>query len=260
MLDSVAVALAVPAGNARLSPLASSLRVTTEWHRPLLEPLLWRLREEKCAHLWQPALAAAPAAQAYQVFERMLTGGRPCTVFTYHLPNGGRDEAVAVGTMSPRVARDSPEDGIPVLGRTYVLPEYRGRSVYALVLRHRLGLCADRWGRRLLGVHMGTSSPRVESVFRASFPGRVVRIGDEDIGDAGVVAALLGLTAEFDRQAALPVPPHLAHARRLLGEYLAHGADAVPVAQALPALGTLAGCQDAYRILHQFLAALPDLR
>jgi hypothetical protein len=244
----------------RVSSLAASLRVTSEWRRPLLEPLLWRLREEKCGHQWQPALAAAPASESFQVFEREVTGGRPSTVFTYYLSRDGRDEPVAFATMSPRVARDSPEDGIPVLGRAYVHPGYRGRSVYPLVLRHRLDLCWRRWGRRLLGVHIGTSSPRVETVFRASFPGRTIRLGDEDLGDAGVVAALVGLTAEFDRQAALPVPARLAGEHRLLCGYLAHGADAMPVAHALPALRALAGCRDAYRLLSQFLEALPKLR
>jgi hypothetical protein len=244
----------------RVSPLAASLRVTSEWRRPLLEPLLWRLREEKCGHQWQPALAAAPASESFQVFEREVTGGRPSTVFTYYLPRDGHDEPVAFAMMSPRVAKDLPEDGIPVLGRAYVRPGYRGRSVYPLVLRHRLDLCRRRWGRRLLGVHIGTSSPRVETVFRASFPGRTVRLGDEDLGDAGVVTALIGLTAEFDRQTALPVPARLAGEHRLLCTYLAHGADAMPVADALPALRALAGCRDAYRLFSQFLGALPHVR
>ncbi|HEU0086831.1 MAG TPA: hypothetical protein VFQ77_04165 [Pseudonocardiaceae bacterium] len=244
----------------RVSPLAASLRVTSEWRRSLLEPVLWRLREETCGHLWQPALAAAPASESFHVFVREVTGGRPSTVFTYYLSRDGRDEPVAVATLSPRVSKDSPEDGIPVLGRAYVRPEYRGRSVYALVLGHRLDLCRRRWGRRLLGVHIGTSSVRVETVFRASFPGRTIRLGEEDLGDAGVVTALIGLTAEFDRQTALPVPARLADEHRLLCEYLTHGAAAMPVTAALPALRALAGYRDAYRLLSQFLEALPHLR
>lgn len=237
-----------------------SLQVTSECQRSLLEPLLWQLREERCAHLWQPMLAAAPAAESYQVFLRALAQGRPCTVFTYYLRQDGRDEAVAVGTISSRVARYLPEDGIAVLGRTYVRQEYRGRSVYAMTLQHRLDQCAQRWGRRLLGVHLGTSSRRVEAVFRDSFPGRVVRIGEEDLGEAGVVSALLGLSAQFDRQLASPVPPHLAAEHRALTAYLAHGEDALPLTQVRRALHALAGCQDAYRILGQFLGALTDLR
>jgi GNAT superfamily N-acetyltransferase len=241
-------------------PLAASLRVTNEWHRPLLEPLLWRLREEKCEHVWQPALASASASGSFDVFVQEVTGGRPSTVFTYYLSRDGRDEPVAVAMLSPRVSKDSPEDGIPVLGRAYVRPEYRRRSVYALMLCHRLDLCRRRWGRRLLGVHIGTSSARVETVFRANFPGRTIRLGEEDLGDAGVVTALIGLTAEFDRQTNLPVPARLADEHRLLSEYLTHGADAMPVTAALPALRALAGYRDAYRLLNQFLEALPHLR
>jgi hypothetical protein len=132
--------------------------------------------------------------------------------------------------------------------------------VYRLVLRHRLDLCQRLWGQRLLGVHIGTSSPKVESVFRMSFPGRTVRLGEEDLGDAGVVTALIGLTAEFDRQLALPVPERLAVEHRLLGEFLARGGSAVAVADVRPALRALAGCQDAYRLFSQFLEAMPYLR
>jgi hypothetical protein len=236
-----------------------SLQVTSECHRALLEPLLWQLREERCAHLWQPVLAASPAAESYRVFLQMLTEGRPCTVFTYYLSRGGGEEAVAVGTISPRVVKYFPEDGIPVLGRAYVRQEYRRRSVYAMTLQHRLGQCVDQLGRRLLGVHIGTSSSRVENVFRTNFPGRVIRIGDEDLGESGVVAALLGLTAQFDRQIALPVPGHLMEEHRLLSEYLTHGVNALPLAQARQVLHALKDCQDAYRILDQFLDALQEL-
>lgn len=236
-----------------------SLQVTSECHRSLLEPLLWQLREERCAHLWQPILAASPAAESYNVFLRILAQGRPCTVFTYYISLHGREEAVAVGTASSRVARYLPEDGISVLGRTYVRPQYRRHSVYGLMLQHRLDQCANQLGQRLLGVHLGTSSQRVETVFRAHFPGRVIRIGDEDLGKSGVVAALLGLTARLDHQVTLPVPQCLDAEHQLLRAYLAHGVDAVPVAQARRALHALADCQDTYRILDQFFNALTDL-
>lgn len=244
----------------RLSERTPTLRVTPQWRRSLLEPLLWELRAEKCAHLWQPPLAAAPQAEAFEVFERMVRGGRPSTVFTYYLSHEGRDNPVAMAVISPRVSVDSPEDGIPVLGRTYVHPALRGRSIYAQVLRHRLALCQQQWGLGLFGVHIGTSSPRVEQVFRASFPGRTIRLGDEDLGDAGVVVALMGLTREFDRQLAEPVPGPLVTAHSIARAYLAFGVDAMPVAQALPALRALSGCQSAYRLLDQFLQRMPNLR
>lgn len=236
-----------------------SLQVTSECRRSLLEPLLLQLREERCAHLWQPVLASVPPTQSYSAFQGALAEGRPCTVFTYYLSRNGREEAVAVGTASARVARYLPEDGISVLGRTYVRPQYRGHSVYAHLLRHRLNHCANDLGQRLLGVHLGTSSARVEAVFRSCFPGRVIRIGDEDLGESGVVSALLGLTAQLDRQVAQPVPAQLRAEHRLLCSYLAHGADAVPAGQARHALHALADCQDAYRILNQFFNAMTDL-
>lgn len=209
--------------------------------------------------IWQPMLAAFPAADAYRVFLRALEEGRPSTVYTYYLEAEGRPEAVAVGTISPRVARYLPEDGIPVLGRSYVRQEYRGRGVYASMLQHRLQQCVNEFGRHLLGVHMGTSSRRVETVFRTIFPGRVIRIGNEDLGNAGVVAALLGMTVQSDLQVALPVPTHLRAEHRLLRAFLANGANAVSVAQAKQASRALADCHDVYRVLDQFLHALTDL-
>lgn len=78
--------------------------------------------------------------------------------------------------------------------------------------------------------------------------------------DAGVVAALMGLTREFDRQLAEPVPGPLATAHATARAYLVYGVDAMPVAQALPALRALSGCQSAYRLLDQFLQRMPNLR
>jgi len=238
------------------SPLDGLLQVTSECRRSLLEPLLWELREEKCGHLWQPALAAASRCESFAVFEREVRTGRPTTVFTYFMG----DEAIAVATISARISKDSPEDGIPVLGRGYVRPKYRGQSVYGLVLRHRLELCRARWGSRLLGVHLGTSSPRVELVFRALFPNRVIELGVEDLGAAGLVSALLGLTVELERQTLLPVPGCASAEHRLVREYLTHGAAVTPVAEVRPALRALVEYQDAYRLLDQFLQALTNLR
>ncbi len=244
---------------ADLEHTALEIHVTSECRRDLLEPLLWQLREERCAHLWQPSLAGAPSEDSYRIFQLLLSAGRPCRLFTYYVCRGGRDEALAVGTISPRLARYLPEDGILVLGRTYVRQEYRGRSVYAQVLRHRLAECVSAMGSRLLGVHIGTSSSRIETVFRSSFPGRVVHIGNEDLGEAGVVAALIGLTSEFDRQVGLPVPEHLLAQHQVLRAYLTDGTDGVTVVEARKALRSLSECQDAYRIFSHFLEAMTDL-
>jgi len=245
---------------AQSSLLATPLHVTTDWHPPLLEPLLAELRCEPCAHLWQEQLAAAPSSESYRVFVRAVTEGRPSTVFTYYLLRDGGSEAAAIGAISPRVTADTPEDGFPVLGRTYVRPGYRRNSVYTHVLRHRLSLCMQQWGDRLMGVHMGTSSPRVEATFRANFQGRVIRLGEEDLGFAGTVVALLGLTEEFDRQVAEPTPAHLARQHRLIRTFLTEGAGTVRAADAIAALRQLASVQTAYRLLGQFLDGLPNLK
>jgi hypothetical protein len=52
----------------------------------------------------------------------------------------------------------------------------------------------------------------------------------------------------------------LAAGHRLVRDYLLRGAEAMPVSEARPALRTLTGCQDAYRLLDQFLSAMPALR
>jgi len=205
-------------------------------------------------------LAAVPPNRVYEAFERELDTGRPSTVYTYFLALPGADIPVAVAAVSPRVAASCSEDGIAVLGRAYVRPEFRGQSAYVYTLQHRFEVCRERFGRRLLGVHIGTCSPRVETSFRHGFEGRTLFIGNEDLGSAGVVRALLGVTDAFDRQLAQDVPPSLADAHRIVLEFAERGADAVSAPTLMPALRKLADVRAVYRTLHQFLAALPRLR
>ncbi len=253
-VSSPSVASAVP------GTLALSVQITSEQRRSLLEPLLLQLREENGGHLWQPPLAAVPAQDVYSVFLRMVREGRPSTIFTYYLSLPGVNIPVGVAAVSSRVAEDCPEDGIMVLGRAYVRPEFRRQSLYLYTLRHRLQLCQARFGRQLLGVHIGTSSTRVEAAFRDNFPGRTLFIGEEDLGRAGMVRALIGLTEEYDRQVAQAVPAALAEEHRTVLEFSARGAGAMSCSDVMPALGRLAEYQDAYRIFHQFLGAMPRLR
>lgn len=236
------------------------LHATTELRKKLLDPLLHRLREEKCAHMWQPSLAAAPKSDAYSVVLRLIAEGRPSTVFTYFYKNNENDEAVAVAALSPRISNAASEDGIPVLGRTYVNPEFRGQSIYQLILQHRINICFEKWGGRLLGVHIGTSSSRVENVFRKIFSGRVIKIGVEDLGEAGEVSALLGITTECDRQIFEKIPSHLERSHQRVVEFLHHGDIRLTAREVLPDLQSLIQHQRAFRVLHQFLVELPNLK
>ena len=181
------------------------LDVTTDPTLQLIEPLLLELQEEKCAHTWQPALSAVSKESVMGTYGKILKSDRPGTVYLYYTVENGMQDSVAVAMLSPRISANSLEDGIPVLGRTFVRSKYRGQSIYSAVLIHRLDLCLELWKQRLYGVHIGTSSRRVEDVFRVSFPGQTIKLGMEDLGDAGWVIALLGITDLFKKEILQPL-------------------------------------------------------
>src|SRR6218665_2922989 len=116
--------------------------------------------------------------------------------------------------------------------------------------------CASSSGGRVCSAC--TSAPRRRAwsrCFAPAFPGEPF----------GWVTRILAMRAgwvggELEGQRAEPVPGPLATAHAVVRAYLAHGTDAMPVAQALPALRALSGCQSAYRLLDQFLPRMPNLR
>ncbi len=234
------------------------LDVTTQPCDELITPLLLELRQEKCAHTWQPILCRRPIENVTDAYQEIISSDRPSTIYIYYTYTAGVKDAVAVANISPRVAKDSPEDGIPVLGRTFVRPKYRGQSVYGTVLNHRLYICNQLWKKQLYGVHIGTSSDRVEKVFRSSFPGRTINLGMEDIGDAGWVTALLGITDRFEAEIAAPIC-NLSSEQKTVDDYIRFGIENVQIDDVRGALESLRNSNKAYRLFHQFMSEMPNL-
>jgi hypothetical protein len=234
------------------------VRATDELREDLLVPILRELREEPCAHSWQPLLAATPKSAIFDRFLHILESGRPARVFTYFASIAGRDEPLAIGVVSDRVSSAFPEDGLPVLGRAYVRPAYRGGAIYTTVLRHRLDYCVAKWDSRLMAIHLGSASPQVEHALRKYHKGRVVYLGDEDLGRLGSVRAFLALTERFEKQ--IQHPPEglqLEHAELL--QFLAEGAGAIRPSDIMKPANALASHGDAFRLFQQFLCSLPTL-
>jgi hypothetical protein len=233
---------------------------TDRLHSALLMPLLVELREERCAHSWQPILAKQPPAAAFTTLERIVAGDRPGCTLTYYRDTPSGYETLAVGVVSDRIAITFPVDGLPVLGRAFVRPAHRRKSLYATILRHRFDYCLKRWGSGLMGIHLGTASAGVERVFCGVHTGRVVYLGDEDLGEAGVVRALLAIADTFDRELQESVPAILRHEHAHVMAFLRAGATTTRACAIAAPLRKLAECHAGFDRLHHFLSYLPTLR
>jgi len=240
------------------------IEITDTLSRELLTPLLHELRAEPCAHSWQPKLAKVPSAAAFDRFMQLIGDEPPGRVFTYFRETPSGREALALGVVSDRISRGFPFEGLPVARRAFVHPAYRCHALYSMTLAHRLDYCRQHWGNHLWAVHLGTASPGIERVFRRLHKGRVLYLGKEDLGDAGQVRALLGVTDAFERgcQDEVLSDRDLGLYREAQGQVLGflRGADTGGVRAIAGALERLAGSQTAFGVLHHFIGQLPGLR
>jgi GNAT superfamily N-acetyltransferase len=236
------------------------IEVTDTLSRELLTPLLLELREEPCPHSWQPVLAKLPPDDAFDAFERIVANGRPGRVFTYYRETEDGCEPLALGVVSDAVTKGFPFEGIPVVGRAFVRPAYRRQLLYPAILAHRLEYCRTRWTGGLLAIHLGTASASIERSFRRLHHGRVVCLGDEDLGEAGHVRALLGITSGLDRGLRRGVPDSLRDEQAAVMEFFHTGACWTRVADVAPALAALAEHHAGFFAIDCFRRALPALR
>lgn len=82
-------------------------------------------------------------------------------LFYVGVPHRGHAVLFATAAVGGRVSRAFPFDGLPVLNRVVIAPALRGHGLYPYLLRHRFEYCRDRWGARLVGVHIATACERV---------------------------------------------------------------------------------------------------
>ncbi len=154
-----------------------------------LGPLLGRLAAERCGHTWRTWLERLPGedptARVAAVLARERTL-RPTEVWTYSAVRHGVATPVAVATVSARIRVDFPHDGYPVLARAYVAPAARGKGLYRCMVAHRLERCRQRYGDRLMAVHLGAADRPVERALGHVDLGlRFVHVGDEQLPVAG---------------------------------------------------------------------------
>ncbi len=242
------------------SPALGRIEITDTLCRDLLVPLLLELRDEPCGHSWQPLLAKAAPADCFAVFETIVAGGRPGRVFTYYRSTPAGRETLALGCVSDRVTKTFPFDGLPVVGRAFVRRAYRSNKLHPAILAHRLDYCRCRWGDELMAIHLGTAAPVVERSLRSLHAGRVVYLGDEDLGEAGSVRALLALVERFDTGLAHGVPLALRAEHAAVLAFLRDGAGTVRATALAAPLERLAEHHPGFHALHHFLRHLPALR
>ena len=127
--------------------------------------ILAEMRDDHCVHSWhnftqEPSISRA----AERLFEWEMQK-RPTVFFFYSIVDpDGRRNIVAAATISERVTNEFPFDGFPVIARCYVRRQFRGKGIYAALMRDRYQYCVQRWGAQLKAIHLGSSSPAVVHV------------------------------------------------------------------------------------------------
>ena len=128
---------------------------------------------------------------------------RPTMLFFFHLKRGGTARMVAASAVAVRLTWDFPHTGFPVLGRCCIMPEYRSRGFYRLILHHRMEYCRVEYGNALNAIHVGAVNERISSaITNHGLPGwpRFIHLGEEELrvaGDIRMVGAYLLLLPEF---------------------------------------------------------------
>ena len=190
-----------------------------------LRRMLRSLVRESCVHSWRN-FGPDGDLEGLRAWENQL---RPTEIFFFYLEEGGSRQLIAAGAVASKLARDFPHEGFSVLGRCYILPEFRGRGLYRSLLRYRLEFCRDDGGEELKAIHIGSTDPRIARVLRdhriPDWP-RFVHLGHEALTVAREVrrveAYLLLLPAYARRLRELltgdGAPPSVAELRDALGD------------------------------------------
>jgi GNAT superfamily N-acetyltransferase len=178
-----------------------------------LRQLLGQLTREDCVHSWKN-FGSDGTLEALLRWENNL---RPTEIFFFYLKRDDLMRMVAVGAVADRLMHGFPHPGFCVLGRCYIIPEFRGRGLYRRVLHYRLEYCRERFGTALSAVHLGSDSNWIARVVaNHQLPGwpRFIHLGQEQLtvaGKAKLVDAYLMLLPEYlekiRRALAGPRPP-----------------------------------------------------
>jgi GNAT superfamily N-acetyltransferase len=200
-----ALAQTAPSGvDQTASSLAEEIVVSTAASREDLSRLLECLSREDSAHSWKNF----DRAGSLEELLRWENSRRPTEIFFFYLRRGEDLQIFGAGAVAAHLNSRFPEPGFCVLGRCYIMTEFRGRGFYRRVLQHRLEHCRTRFGRELKAVHIGSDNERVAHVVtRQPLPGwpRFLHLGQEELAIAGrtkLVCAYMMLMPDFARNLA----------------------------------------------------------
>jgi GNAT superfamily N-acetyltransferase len=167
-----------------------------------LRCLLDSLAGEDCAHSWKN-FCRDGSLDGLLEWENKL---RPTKILFFYRERGGERQLVAAGAVADNLNHSFPHAGFCVVGRCYIMPEFRGHGFYRQTLRHRLDHCRAKFGNELNAVHIGSVNERVFRVItHHGLPGwpNFIHLGEEDLKVAGhvkTVGAYLMFVPEYVRK------------------------------------------------------------
>lgn len=219
------VTLAIEASRvfSRLAPDLDEKFVVSKAASPSdLTLLLDSLSQEESTHSWKNFDRTA----GLEDLLRWENSRRPTEVIFFYLRRGKDLQIVGTGSIAQYLNSRFTDPGFCVLGRCYIMPEFRGRGIYRRVLQFRLERCIARLGKNLKGIHIGSDDERIAHVITQPSPDwpRFHHLGEEALSIAGrtkLVNAYISLLPEFSRNLAHSLqgqgaPPSLAELHRRL--------------------------------------------
>ena len=123
---------------------------------------------------------------------------RPSTIFFYFGSRNGKQVFIGAAAIADKYSHEFPFMGRPVIGRSYILKEFRTHRMYYPILRHRILACVQRWGDDLIGVLMGSSNSRIFKSIRYNIFGiPFLYIGNVLMKDQQIIRNFIWLTDRY---------------------------------------------------------------
>ena len=167
-----------------------------------LRRLLESLGSEDCVHSWRNF---GPDG-TFDELLRWENNHRPTRLFFFYLKHGDERQLCAASAVADKLTRDFPHPGFCVLGRCYIMPQFRGRGFYRQILRHRLEYCRTQFENTLNGIHIGSVNERISRVItnhRLPDWSNFIHLGEEDLkvgGEIRTVGAYMLLLPDYIRK------------------------------------------------------------
>src|SRR5271154_3788852 len=92
---------------------------------------------EDCVHSWKN-FGADGTLEDLLEWENLR---RPTQLFFFYVRRGGQLHILAASAVADRLTADFPYPGFCVLGRCYIMPEFRNQGFYRRILHYRLEYC-----------------------------------------------------------------------------------------------------------------------